>query len=117
MCRPICPWQRFARDEDTGITPIFFGDVTMKLVSLVTCTAVLAVCADAALAGPTPTHNPRHYNNRLARSIAMNEPAQPVAYAKLDAYLKASPSERAHGAWGLDNSTQAAPGASAGSER
>jgi hypothetical protein len=79
---------------------------------MVTGAAVLAVCASTALAGPTPTHNPRHYNNRLARSIAMNEPAQPVAYSKLDAYLKASPSEREKGSWGLEGQ---APTASEGS--
>ena len=76
----------------------------MKLRSLVTCAAVLALCANAALAA-TPTHNPRHHNNRLARSQAMNEPAQPIAYAKLDDYLKASPAEQKNGSWGLDTST------------
>ena len=76
----------------------------MKLRSLVTGAAVLALCANAALAA-TPTHNPRHHNNRLARSQAMNEPAQPIAYAKLDDYLKASPAEQKNGSWGLDTST------------
>jgi molybdate transport system ATP-binding protein len=76
----------------------------MKLRSLVTGAAVLALCASAALAA-TPTHNPRHHNNRLARSIAANEPAQPIAYSKLDAYLKASPAEKKNGNWGLDAST------------
>ena len=76
----------------------------MKLRSLVTGAAVLALGAGAALAA-TPTHNPRHHNNRLARSQAMNEPAQPIAYSKLDAYLKASPAEKKNGSWGLDTST------------
>ena len=76
----------------------------MKLRSLVTGAAVLALGAGAALAA-TPTHNPRHHNNRLARSQAMNEPAQPIAYAKLDDYLKASPAEQKNGSWGLDTST------------
>ena len=35
----------------------------------------------------------------------MNEPAQPIAYAKLDDYLKASPAEQKNGSWGLDTST------------
>jgi len=74
---------------------------------LVTGAALAALCANAALAAPTPTHNPRHYNNRLARSIAMNQPAQPVAYTKLDAYMKASPSEKAHGDWGLGSAPPA----------
>ena len=79
----------------------------MKLRSLVTGAAILALSASAALAA-TPTHNPRHHNNRLARSMAANEPAQPIAYSKLDAYLKASPAQQKNGNWGLDTSTAAA---------
>jgi hypothetical protein len=74
----------------------------MKLRSLVTGAAILALCAGAASAA---THNPRHHSNRLARSQAMNEPAQPIAYSKLDTYLKASPAEKKNGNWGLDTST------------
>jgi len=86
----------------------------MKLRSLVTGAAVLALCAGAASAA---THNPRHHSNRLARSQAMNEPTQPIAYSKLDAYLKASPAEKKNGSWGLDTSTASTaatgPGANA----
>jgi len=88
----------------------------MKLRSLVTGVAILALCASAAQA-VTPTHHPQHRNNRLARSNAMNAPAQPIAYSKLDAYLKASPSEREKGNWGLGASTASTaptgPGANA----
>jgi len=82
----------------------------MKLRSLVTGVAILALFASAAQA-VTPTHHPQHRNNRLARSNAMNAPAQPVAYSKLDAYEKASPAEREKGNWGLETAPTASQGA------
>jgi hypothetical protein len=96
------------------MTTVFRAGATLVINSrtLVTGAVVLALSAGAALADPTPTHNPRHHNNRLARSVAMNEPSQPIAYSKLDAYMKASPSEKAHGSWGLDTAAAQAPAAS-----
>ena len=41
---------------------------------------------------------------------AYTEPSQPVAYSKLDSYLKASPTKRAKGDWSLGSTASASAG-------
>jgi hypothetical protein len=63
--------------------------------------AVIALGASAASAA---THH-RHATAESAGRYA--PPSQPVAYRKLDAYLKASPSQRARGDWGAESAMAA----------
>jgi hypothetical protein len=61
----------------------------MTIKTLMAGAAMLALCAGAA-----------HATTHTAGGTYA-EPSQPVAYSKLNAYLKASPSHRAKGDWGL----------------
>jgi molybdate transport system ATP-binding protein len=62
----------------------------MKLYVLAASAAALALTAGAAAAA-TSTGSGKYA-----------EPKQPIAYSKLDAYLKATPRQRAKGDWSLD---------------
>ena len=73
--------------------------MTYKL--LVTGTAIAVLAAGAAQAA---THRHHAANTTGARS----ETGQMVAYTKYDAWLKATPYQRAHGDWGLDTQAAAA---------
>ena len=70
----------------------------MKLRSLAAGVAIVALCAGAAQAA---THHHRHARS-AAREGKLVEPATPIAYSKLDDYLKASPAKQRSGNWGLD---------------
>jgi hypothetical protein len=79
----------------------------MKLQVLVTGAAILALAAGAADAA---THSKHHAKGGGASLSKYAPPAQPIAYTKLDAYMKASPKERARGDWS-NNTAQAATAA------
>jgi hypothetical protein len=68
----------------------------MKFPILMAGAAAIALCAGAASAA---TH-------KSANTFAA--PSQPIAYAKLDAYLKATPRQRAQGDWANDQTAAAA---------
>jgi hypothetical protein len=74
----------------------------MKNYVLVASAAALALTAGAAIAA-TSTGSGKYA-----------EPKQPIAYSKLDAYLKATPRQRAKGDWSGDQTASAAPAAGAG---
>jgi len=76
----------------------------MKLQVLVTGAAIAALAVGAASAA---THHRRH----AAKGESLGQyapPAQPIAYSKLDAYMKASPKQRARGDWTNETATAAA---------
>jgi hypothetical protein len=64
--------------------------------------AVFALAAGAAQAA---THHQRTSGKTAG---VYSEPSQPVAYSKLDSYLKASSHARTRQSWGLDNTGMAA---------
>ncbi len=67
--------------------------MTLKL--LAAGTAIFALAAGAVQAA-------------TSAGGAYAEPKQPVAYSKLDSYLRASPTRRAHGDWGIGANTASA---------
>ena len=66
----------------------------MKFPILMAGAAVIALCAGAA----------------SAATSTFAAPSQPVAYSKLDAYLKATPRQRAKGDWTNDQTAAAQTG-------
>ena len=80
------------------------GEPRMKLPVLMAGVATIALTAGAAAAA---SHH-HHHAAKGESAGAYAPPAQPVAYSKLDAYLKASPKERARGDWGADTANAAA---------
>jgi hypothetical protein len=74
----------------------------MPLKTLFVGAAALALCAGAA-------HAATHKSGGTYAA-----PSQPVAYSKLGAYLKASPSQRAKGDWGASGQATAAAAAPTG---
>jgi hypothetical protein len=68
----------------------------MKFHLLLAGAAALAFCAGAASAATSST------GGKFAA------PSQPIAYSKLDAYLKATPRQRAKGDWTNDQTAAAA---------
>lgn len=79
----------------------------MKTVLLAAGAAALALSAGQALAKTTHKH-------AKGEAAATAEPKQPIPYAQLDAYLKASPSQRAKKDW-WSGEAAVASNASAGS--
>lgn len=80
--------------------------MTLKL--LIASVAIVATATAATAA----TH--KHHHRAVASAGRYAAPSQPVAYAKLDAYLKAPQSQRASGDWGLDTATAASAQTGAG---
>ena len=80
----------------------------MKLYALLAGAAALALTAGAASAATH--HHARHASSASAGSFA--EPKQPVAYSKLDSYLKAGSHARTSKDWSLE--TGMAAGAQTG---
>ena len=79
----------------------------MNLRLLTAGAAIVALTAGAAAAA---TH---HHHRHAAKSAgAYAEPAQPIAYSKLDSYLHASAAQRKGGSWAID--TQQAAAAASG---
>ena len=78
----------------------------MKHLFLAAGAAALALSAGAAVAAK------HHHSTKSTNAGAYAEPAQPIAYAKLDDYLKASPGQRKSQDWSLA-SAGAATGAPA----
>jgi hypothetical protein len=82
------------------------GDLNvMKIQVLVAGVAAIALAATGASAAT------KHHAASTGGKYA--EPSQPIAYSKLDAYLKATPSQRAKGDWSNDSTTAAATGSGA----
>lgn len=73
----------------------------MKLQVVLAGAAMLALAAGAAQAAT-------HHKAAGKSAGAYAEPSQPVAYAKLDSYLKASGHARTSQSWGLENTGMAA---------
>jgi hypothetical protein len=79
----------------------------MKLQVVLAGAAALALAAGAAQAA---THHKASGKNAGVYA----EPSQPIAYAKLDSYLKASSHARTSQSWGLESTGMAAGAAGAG---
>jgi hypothetical protein len=79
----------------------------MKTVLLAAGAAALALSAGQALAN---THSKHH---KGATASAAAGPAQPIPYAQLDSYLKASSSQRAKKDWWSGQPALASSGAAA----
>jgi hypothetical protein len=77
----------------------------MKLQVVLAGAAVLALAAGAAQAA---THHKASGKNAGVYA----EPSQPIAYSKLDSYLKASSHARSTQSWGLEGAGMAAGSAS-----
>jgi len=71
------------------------------------CVAAVVLAASGAQA--KVRHHDRHHAAETARiaGIDYSQPSQPIAYALLDAYLHASPRERAARDWSLGSSMSA----------
>ncbi|HUZ14028.1 MAG TPA: hypothetical protein VMU93_14415 [Caulobacteraceae bacterium] len=80
----------------------------MKLQVLVAGVAMLALSAGGASAATHRHHVRRHHPAWSQTRGRYALPPQPIAYSKLNAYLKATPSQRAHGDWTNDTTTAAA---------
>jgi hypothetical protein len=74
----------------------------MNFTTLVAAAAVAGLTSGAAQAATT------HHHVRAQSAGAYAQPAQPIAYSNIDAYMKASPKQRASRDW----STAAATGSS-----
>ena len=83
----------------------------MKLQVALAGACVLALAAGTASAAVNhhaATMRHHHVRARASASGRFAGPSQPIAYSKLDAYMKASPRARASQSWGLDNTGMAA---------
>ena len=69
---------------------------------------VLTGAAGLALAAGTVQAKVHHHKIAARMGGSFAEPKQPVAYSRLDTYLRASPRARAKESWGLDNTGMAA---------
>ncbi len=67
----------------------------MKTMLLIAGAAAVGLTAGGSQAA---SHH-RHHHAGMASAGAYAEPAQPIAYNQLSAYLKASPRERASNDW------------------
>jgi hypothetical protein len=80
----------------------------MKLQVVLAGATALALVAGAAQAAT-------HHHKASGKSAGVyNEPSQPIAYSKLDSYLKSSSRSRGKQSWGIDNTGMAAGSAATG---